>query len=96
MSTSDRIVATGGVVAGLGGALGVGYYIYSLEAGQSFWSWPGVVGLVATGIGLLLLVVGLSRRDTHAATQRQRGGKGSTNYQAGGDMTIGPSKDAEK
>lgn len=96
VSTPDKLVAAGGVVVGLGGALGVAYYIYSLETGQSFLSWPGVSALIATGIGILLLVVGLFRRDTHAAGQRQRGGKGSTNYQAGGDMTIGRSSDADR
>lgn len=95
MSTPDRLVAAGGVVVGLGGALGVAYYIYSLENDLSFWSWQGVVALVVTGLGLILLVAGLLRRDTPSAAQRQRGGKASTNYQAGRDMTIGRSDDAD-
>lgn len=96
MSTSDRLVAAGGVVAGLGGALGAAYYIYSLEAGESFWAWPGVVAVGVTGIGLIVLLGGLIRRDTPAPGQQQRGGKGSTNYQAGGDMTIGQSSDVDR
>lgn len=96
MSTPDRIVTAGSVVVGLGGAFGVAYYIYSLENGLSFWSWQGVVALVATGIGLILLVGGILRRDASVAAQRQRGGKESTNYQAGRDMTIGQSNDADR
>ncbi|KAB1661919.1 hypothetical protein F8O07_08570 [Pseudoclavibacter sp. CFCC 13796] len=95
MSTPDRLVTAGGVVVGLGGALGVAYYIYSLENDLSFWSWQGVVALVVTGLGLILLVAGLLRCDTPSAAQRQRGGKASTNYQAGRDMTIGRSDDAD-
>ncbi len=95
MSTPDRLVTTGGVVVGLGCAFGVAYYIYSLENELSFWSWQGVVALVVTGLGLILLVGGLLRRDRPSAAQRQRGGKASTNYQAGRDMTIGRSDDAD-
>lgn len=71
------------------------YYIYALEAGQSFWSWAGVAAVAVTGAGILLLAVGLVRRDSQAAGLRQRGGKKSNNYQAGRDMTIGRSNDGD-
>lgn len=87
------MVAVGGVVAGLGGALGVGYFIYALQSSVSFWSWPGWVGVIVTGSGLLLVIVGLFGRDKSAGGQRQRGGASSTNYQAGRDLTINGGKD---
>jgi len=96
MSASDRLVTVGSVVVGLGGALGVAYYIYTLENSLSFWSWPSITALIATGIGLFCLVKGLFRRESPTEGLRQRGGKRSTNYQAGRDMTIGRSDDASR
>lgn len=84
------------MVVGLGGGLGVAYYIYSLESGQPFWSWPGTASVVATGIGLLSLVLGFLQRESRAEGMNQSGGDGSTNYQAGRDMTIGRNSDAER
>lgn len=90
MSYGDRLVAAGGTLAGLGGALGVGYFIYTLQASVSFWLWPGWAAVITTVVGLIALTVGLFKRDKGAngLHQRQRGGDASTNYQAGRDLTI--------
>lgn len=96
MSTADKLVAAGGIVVGLSGGLGVAYYIYSLESVQPFWSWPGTASVIATGIGLLLLVLGLLKRETRVEGLEQSGGDRSTNYQAGRDMTIGRNGDADQ
>lgn len=96
MSTAEKLVGAGGVVIGLGGGLGVAYYIYSLESAQSFWAWPGTVSIVTTGLGLLLLVLGLLQRETRAEGLKQSGGDRSTNYQAGRDMTVGQDGDADR
>jgi hypothetical protein len=88
MTTSDRFMAAGGVVAGLGGALGVGYFIYSIESNESFWAWPGWVSIVVTLTGLTSVVLGLFRRDDRLPAQTQRVGRNSTNYQAGRDINI--------
>lgn len=82
----------GGVLSGLGGAVAVAYWVYTLESGggQSFWSLPGIAGLVLTVVGLVVLVAGLMMRDDATQPiQKQQGGDNSTNYQAGGDMQIG-------
>ncbi|MBC9954433.1 hypothetical protein ICM05_07195 [Leucobacter sp. cx-42] len=89
MSISERFFSLGGIVMGLGGTLGVAYYIYSLEAKVSFFSWPGMVALTVTASGLGLLLVGLFKRDPQSNSLRQHGGHGSKNYQAGRDMVIG-------
>ena len=86
--SGDRLVAAGGVVAGLGGALGVGYFIYALQSSVTFWSWPGWVAVCATLTGLAIVAIGILRRDAPKAAQHQRGGNSSTNYQAGRDLTV--------
>ena len=94
MSAPDRIIAIGSVFVGLGAAIGVPYYIYSLEFEQTFWSWPGVVAVINTGIGLLLLGLGCFGRKDDALGQQQSGGDGSNNYQAGRNLTIERARDA--
>jgi hypothetical protein len=69
-------------------------FVLSSDADDSFWSPLGVLGVVVTALGLVLLVVGLFTPTADASgtvrrtKQSQRGGKGSRNYQVGGDMHI--------
>lgn len=92
MRSNEKMMQLGGALAGLGGTVVVGYWIYTLEAktGQAFWAWPGIAGVAITGIGLVALLMGFFRRDDSAPpTQHQVSGKNSSNYQAGRDMRIG-------
>lgn len=86
----------GAALSGLGGAVAVAYWVYTLEADgqQSFWSPPGIAGIAVTAIGLIALVVGfIVQGDASQTSQKQKGGKNSRNYQAGRDMKIGQGGD---
>jgi hypothetical protein len=87
----EALMQAGGVISGLGGTLTVSYYIFTHEAGAPFWTWPGIIGLIATSVGLALLLIGFLRsgRDIQSP-QHQQGGAHSRNYQAGRDMTLNP------
>ena len=91
MSRSDRLVQVGGIIAGLGGALAIGFFLLVRESGGEFWTWPGWLGVGATTVGLLVVAVGLVHRDPSdgsLAAQSQSGGNRSKNYQAGRDVNI--------
>lgn len=92
MTRSDRLLQVGGIVAGLGGPLAIGFLLFVLEVGGEFWTWPGWLGVLITAGGLLLVGMGLVLRDPSdgaIAPQHQRGGNRSRNYQAGRDVNIG-------
>ena len=92
MTRSDRLLQVGGIFAGLGGALAVGFFLFVLEAGGEFWKWPGWLGVLAAAGGFLLVGTALVLRDPSVgaiAPQRQSGGNRSRNYQAGRDVNIG-------
>jgi hypothetical protein len=69
--TSAGWLALGTALVGGGFALGVAYWIFTLEdsGGPGFWEAPGFVSVALLGIGALALGVGLVRRD-HSAQQR--------------------------
>lgn len=87
----------GSAFSGLGGSLTIGYLIYSLQdSSRSFWSWPGILGLAVLCVGVLVLIAGFLAPTTSDPVeprpqiwQKQSGGRRSTNYQAGGDITVG-------
>jgi hypothetical protein len=91
---SDRVMSVGIALTGFGvaGSLAV---LGWMAAGtkDSFWSWHGWMAISLLALGVLLVVVGLLGPSKGEAKQppqqRQSGGPGSRNYQAGGDMTIG-------
>ena len=91
---SERIMSVGIALTGFGvaGSLAV---LGWMAAGskESFWSWHGWMAVCLLAVGVPLLIAGLlgpGKGDGKPSTQqRQSGGPGSRNYQAGGDMTIG-------
>jgi hypothetical protein len=87
----------GAALTSLGGSLTVAYLIYSLQdSSRSFWRWPGILGVLIVSAGVLTLLAGfLITAEAEVPgrqariRQKQRGGRRSTNYQAGGDITVG-------
>jgi hypothetical protein len=92
MSVAEKLLQVGGVIAGLGATLSVGYLIYALEQNVNFWGWLGVLGVGLTGAGLLCLCLGLvvPRDRGQSGSQVQRGGRQSRNFQAGRDISMTP------
>lgn len=86
---SARWLAVGTAVTGLGGLLAVSWLIFVSQETESYWHWPGILGLVLTGLGAVGLVVGFFvRDDKDGPRQEQHGGSNSVNLQAGRDITI--------
>jgi hypothetical protein len=78
------------VVASLGGLLAVSWLIYAKQGHQTYWQWPGILGVAVTGMAFVGLLVGvLLPDDADGPRQVQRGGRNSFNLQAGGDIRIG-------
>lgn len=85
-----RLMTLGASLTALGGSAAVAYWIYTLQAKKSFFVAAGWISLGVLAVGLLLLAVGCLRWGGEGgARQRQRGGRGSTNLQAGDDIRIG-------
>jgi hypothetical protein len=86
---SARWLAVSSVIASLGGLLAVSWLIYAKQERQTYWQWPGILGLIVTGVGLVGLIVVLLLPDQRdGASQVQRGGSNSVNLQAGRDIRI--------
>jgi hypothetical protein len=54
----------------------------------SFWHLPGIASLATFGLGLLLATIGLFGRRSASLHQFQRGGRRSSNVQAGRDINM--------
>jgi hypothetical protein len=86
---SARWLAFGGVVASLGGLLAISWLIFVKQAHETYWQWPGTLGLAAMGLGFVGLIAGFVLKDEKADPgQQQQGGTNSVNLQAGHDITI--------
>jgi hypothetical protein len=79
-------------------AAGLGILLWQLTrvstgAETTFWSMAGIVSVALLVVGVMAMVAGyLAHRatdtDTPATHMRQRGGTGSTNLQAGGNIVY--------
>jgi hypothetical protein len=94
--SSSRWLTLGSALLGVGALLAISWLIYVTQVRKDFWSWPGIVGAIGIGIGATFLMIGffLPEDGRSPVTQTQRGGKGSTNLQAGRDIRFG-NKDRE-
>jgi len=88
MAFGDRLIAAGGVITGLGGVVGAGYFVYALQGRVTFWDWPGVASVVVVVVGLVGVAIGLLRPHRELGRQGQSGGDGSVNVQAGRDINL--------
>jgi hypothetical protein len=87
---SARWLALGSVLASLGGLLAVSWLIYAKQEHETYWQWPGILGVTVTGAGMVGLIAGLLLPDhSGGRSQVQRGGSNSVNLQVGGDFRIG-------
>lgn len=90
----SKWLQVGAVVTGVGATIGVAAVVISVESHGPLWTWPFVSAVVIACIGLATLAIGVVAEDTAGATaaasiaQTQAGGSRSTNYQAGGNLTI--------
>lgn len=64
--TSAGWLTIGAVLVGGGFTIGVAYWIFTLEdsGGPNFWETPGFLSVALLGIGVLMLGVGLFRKDS--------------------------------
>lgn len=88
--TSSRWLAVGGAAVSVGATLGAAFWIYVLTAShRTFWRAPGFISLGLIVLGSVLLVIGFVwPSDAARGRQEQNAGSGSTNLQAGGDISI--------
>jgi len=87
----DRWLAVGGALTAVGAALGVGYWVYAMQASPhvSFWRLPGYIAVALLGLGTVALVVGFFGKgggSPPGIQQRQRGGDNSVNIQSAGGI----------
>ena len=88
--SAGKLLAFGGALIGAGATIVVGWLVYALQSKAGFWSWPGILGVIISGVGFVTLVIGFFMPgDREGGGQVQRGGKHSINLQAGGDIYIG-------
>ena len=79
----------GNRAARLGGLLTISWLVFVMQANETFWQWPGIIGLAITGFGFVSLIAGRLRRGpSRALSLMQRGGSKSVNPQAGRDITF--------
>ena len=86
---SLRWLRLGNRAASLGSALAISYLIYTKQANETFWQWPGIIGLVLAALGFVSVIAGrLLRGPSRAPSLAQRGGSNSVNSQAARDITF--------
>ncbi|WP_427004249.1 hypothetical protein [Pseudarthrobacter sp. H2] len=96
---ASKWLQVGGVVTGVAATIGVAAAVISVESQGPLWTWPFISALVTGCIGLAALAIGVFAADTADTTaassieQSQTGGARSTNYQAGGNLTIRSNKE---
>jgi hypothetical protein len=90
MMSSSRWIAAGAAILGVGALLSISWLVYVSQSHSSYWSWEGVLGLVLSGLGAFMLILGFFMPENDAAPKmEQHGDRGSTNYQAGRDIRLG-------
>ena len=58
MMSAGRWIAVGGALFGVGGALAITRLAYIWQNGGDFWDVLSILGVVATALGLVLMLVG--------------------------------------
>ena len=88
--SAGRWIAVGGALFGVGGALAITRLAYIWQNGGDFWDVLSILGVVATALGLVLMLVGwmMPKEESSSPSQVQIGGDRSTNIQAGRDITL--------
>ena len=93
MMSADRSVNVGAALFAASTAVVIARLGYIWQGGGHFWDVWSVLGLVVAGLGLVIMVAGWAMpSEEPPPNQVQVGGDGSTNVQAGRDITL-PRKD---
>ncbi len=89
MKSSSRWVGVGAAVLGVGALLTISWLVYVSQSHSSYWSWEGTLGVVLSGIGAVMLVIGfVMPGDETPVHMVQRGGPSSVNIQASRDVNF--------
>ena len=90
--TSGKSLAVGSAFFTTGAGVAAGFGVMNVQANRDFLSLPVVLGASLAAVGLIFLLLGLVVRESSAPSSQikltQHGGKGSRNYQAGGNLSI--------
>jgi hypothetical protein len=87
--SADRSVMVGAAILGVGAAVVVARLAHVWQGGGPFWDVWSVLGVVLAGLGLMIMLVGwVMPKEESSSGRVQIGGDGSTNLQAGRDITI--------
>ncbi|MHC6592911.1 hypothetical protein [Arthrobacter sp. C152] len=90
--TSGKALALGGTLFTAGAGISASFGVMNMQARESFWSLPVLVGAALAVLGLVFLIIGTfvheSPNSPSLTMLRQRGGNDSRNFQAGGNMSI--------
>jgi hypothetical protein len=90
--TSGKALALGGTFFATGAGISVSFGVMNMQAKESFWSFPVLVGAALAVLGLVFLIVGTFMHESANSPSRnalrQQGGNDSRNFQAGGNISI--------
>jgi hypothetical protein len=98
MMSADKSVQVGIALLSLGAAAVLARLGYVWTAHSHFWDAWAIAGVVAAGLGFAIMMAAwvMPSRESSPPSQRQVSGAGSTNLQAGRDITLHPRNEAEK
>lgn len=96
--TGERLLQVGIAVATVGAALGIGWGIWAAQSPTThLWEWPMLLGVGMGVVGGAMIFASFWVSDGSSGEgrikQKQSGGKGSVNLQAGRDITYHSKED---
>lgn len=97
--TGERLLQVGVAVATVGATLGSGWGIWAAQSPTArLWEWPMLLGIGVGVFGGAIIFASFfvsddSTGEGRRIKQKQSGGKGSVNFQAGGDILYHNKKD---
>ena len=91
--SAGKALAIGSAFFTTGAGISAAFAVFNVQAKGEFWTLPVVLGAALTAVGLVILIHGALTRDHSSPgpqiVLKQRVAKGSHNFQAGGNLTVG-------